>query len=94
MSYRRDESYEPSGYGVVTREAILDYLRGFGDTLRGQGVVFNQTNRQIRKALGWDGWNASSAVSEELRSLYRSGLVQRHGTKTRPSYSAVLKGGE
>ena len=78
----RDGSYQPSGHGVVTREAILAHLRGRrGDTRR--------TNAQIRKALGWDYHRANSAVSEELRSLYRSGLVERHGTKTRPSYSAV-----
>lgn len=77
MSGALTVGYQPGGHGVVTREAVFRCLDAGGG---------RWTNGQVRAALGWGG-ETSGPVSEELRSLCRSGLVQRHGTRTTATYS-------
>ena len=87
MTFRmNDYDYGVKGEGVMCREAILNRLRAMSE-------LPPVTGTQLARGLGYPA-DLQGEVSAELRSLTRSGLVERHGGQTTPTDSAAPpKGG-
>ena len=76
--------YGVKGDGIMCREAILNRLSALPQPVTGV---------ELARGLGYDP-DLQGEVSAELRSLHRSGLVQRQGSWTRPTYTVTRsKGG-